>query len=99
MTKLTFEQYCNEPAFPSISAGVSRKYIVKEDPFEYETYIDYGRPGITRLEYFTAKMMQVIGLNSAYVHEKRKEQMAQICFMAEDVLRTMYEIRYGAIDQ
>lgn len=54
MDKLTFEQYCNQPAFPNLLATES----AHKGGAASVLYTNTNEPGITRLEYFTAAAMQ-----------------------------------------
>lgn len=101
MSRLTFEEYCNEPAFPVPVVGL-RRYkggdILKIDDI-FHVVPDFL--GLTRLEYFTAKAMQgFIGMpvDRLSLTDRGKPLGELATEYAKSVLHYLYSARYGKDD-
>lgn len=85
----SFNAFCNEPAFP-------------QPPVKWAGPVDEGvtirrQPGLTKLEYFVAKMLLVMPPKTSMKDIARKNRMEQIFFFAEDMLYTIWKKQGGEL--
>lgn len=91
----SFDDFCNEPAFPVPLAGASKTGMLQG---MITVHYEHSKlKGLTKFEWFVSQMVVSNPLGIAAVGLFREQQMKQRIYFAEDMLYTIWKHKGGVL--